>query len=120
MTFPAAAHDVLRGVPDSARDGFVRSVTADDTGLDPASWGRGPSAGDLLGLKKGREWRLPAWQFSAEAAQGSVAGLAEVHRAFPGGVGSLTEWITTPNVEDLRGSSVVQPKLGLPFVSVQR
>src|SRR5574340_379743 len=56
-------------------------------------------AGDLVGLKKGREWRLPSWQFSADAEQGFVPGLARLRRVFPGGAVSLTEWATAPNTE---------------------
>lgn len=56
-------------------------------------------AGDLVGLKKGREWRLPAWQFSADAERGFVPGIARLVEVFPGGVVSLTEWATRPNVE---------------------
>lgn len=56
-------------------------------------------AGDLVGLKKGREWRLPAWQFSPDAERGFVSGLAQLRGVFPGGVVSLTEWATAANVE---------------------
>lgn len=56
-------------------------------------------ARDLIGLKKGREWRLPAWQFNPDAERGFVPGLAELCRVFPGGVVSMTQWATTSNVE---------------------
>lgn len=56
-------------------------------------------AGDLIGLRKGREWRLPAWQFSPDAERGFVPGLARLCAVFPGGAVSLTEWVTAPNVE---------------------
>jgi hypothetical protein len=146
--FSVLLKDVLTTVPDSARDGFVRTVVGDPSdGLDAALWGRGPSpaerkeaalanlrrqyesrrqvvdasltraeaaelldiseqavldrleAGDLIGLKKGREWRLPAWQFSADAERGFVPGLAKLREVFPGGAVSMTEWVTSPNVE---------------------
>ncbi|MDY6810690.1 MAG: helix-turn-helix domain-containing protein [Actinomycetota bacterium] len=64
-------------------------------------------AGDLLGLKKGREWRLPLWQFNAGCAHGFVPGLARLRDSFPGGVVSLTEWAATPNV-DLDGATPTQ------------
>jgi hypothetical protein len=56
-------------------------------------------AGDLVGLKKGREWRLPAWQLSPDSERGFVPGLRLLRASFPGGVVSLTEWATEPNVE---------------------
>lgn len=61
-------------------------------------------AGDLIGLKKGREWRLPAWQFNPDAERGFVPGLARLREVFPGGAVSLTEWAVAPNVE-LDGST---------------
>jgi len=146
--FSVVLKDVLTSVPDSVRDGFVRTVVGDPSdGLDTALWGRGPSpaerkeaalanlrlqyesrrqvveasltrteaaelldvseqavldrleAGDLIGLKKGREWRLPAWQFSPDAERGFVPGLARLREVFPGGAVSMTEWATSPNVE---------------------
>ncbi|HEY5853166.1 MAG TPA: helix-turn-helix domain-containing protein [Aldersonia sp.] len=56
-------------------------------------------AGDLVGLKKGREWRLPAWQFNPDAERGFVPGLARLRVVFPGGGVTLTEWAIAPNVE---------------------
>jgi hypothetical protein len=56
-------------------------------------------AGDLIGLKKGREWRLPAWQFSPDSERGFVPGLAKLGEVFPGGVVSMTVWATSANVE---------------------
>jgi DNA-binding XRE family transcriptional regulator len=61
-------------------------------------------AGDLIGLKKGREWRLPAWQFDPDAERGFVPGLVQLRQVFPGGPVSLTEWATAPNA-DLDGAT---------------
>lgn len=149
--FAVVLEDVLGSVPESAREGFVRTVVdapgEPDESLDPALWGRSPSAaerkdaalanlrrqyetrrkvveasltrteaaelldiseqavldrldaGDLIGLKKGREWRLPAWQFSPDAERGFLSGLAALRAVFPGGAVSMTEWATAPNVE---------------------
>jgi excisionase family DNA binding protein len=55
--------------------------------------------GDLIGLKKGREWRIPMWQINPDAERGFLPGLAQLRRVFPGGLVSLTRWATTPNVE---------------------
>lgn len=76
-------------------------------------------AGDLLGLKKGREWRLPTWQFSADTAQGFVPGIDAIRRVFPGGVVSLTEWMTTPNVE-LDGATPAEALVAERFDDVDR
>lgn len=46
------------------------------------------AAGDIVGVKKGREWRLPLCQFDADLAAGVVPGLREVAAAFGGGVAS--------------------------------
>ncbi|WP_249353556.1 helix-turn-helix domain-containing protein [Rhodococcus sp. USK13] len=64
-------------------------------------------AGDLVGLKKGREWRLPSWQFSADSELGFVPGLAKVTAVFAGGAVSLTEWALAPN-SDLDGATPVE------------
>lgn len=60
--------------------------------------------GDLVGLKKGREWRLPAWQFHADTETGFLPGLSQVGAVFHGGAVSLTEWAQTPN-KDLEGTT---------------
>lgn len=64
-------------------------------------------AGDLIGLKKGREWRLPTWQFFADTERGFLPGLAELKSLFAGGVVSLSEWITSENV-DMGGATPAQ------------
>lgn len=55
--------------------------------------------GDLVGLKDGREWRIPMWQVNASAERGFVPAIAGLRRLFPGGVVSLSRWATTPNVD---------------------
>ncbi|MFT4009951.1 MAG: helix-turn-helix domain-containing protein [Nocardioidaceae bacterium] len=61
-------------------------------------------SGDLIGLKKGREWRLPAWQFAADSERGFLPGLARLRQAFPGGAVAITEWATSRN-RDLAGAT---------------
>lgn len=61
-------------------------------------------AGDLVGVRKGREWRLPTWQFDADLADGVVPGLRALSAVFSGGVVSLSAWVLTPNV-DLDGAA---------------
>ncbi|MFT4218705.1 MAG: hypothetical protein QM619_16175 [Micropruina sp.] len=60
--------------------------------------------GDVIGLKKGREWRLPVWQFSPDAERGVLPGLARLGEAFPGGVVSMTNWATRRH-PDLGGAT---------------
>lgn len=64
-------------------------------------------AGDLAGMKQGREWRLPAWQFAADSLHGYLPGLAQLQLVFPGGLVSLSQWVAVPNVE-LEGATPVQ------------
>jgi hypothetical protein len=55
--------------------------------------------GDLVGLKDGREWRIPIWQINAGTERGFLPGVADLRRVFPGGVVSLSRWAATPNVD---------------------
>ncbi|SDE50437.1 helix-turn-helix domain-containing protein [Rhodococcus tukisamuensis] len=55
--------------------------------------------GKLIGIKRGREWRLPAWQFVPDNAAGIVPGLDELQKVFPGGPVSLSAWMAAPSVE---------------------
>ncbi|HEY5882825.1 MAG TPA: helix-turn-helix domain-containing protein, partial [Nakamurella sp.] len=57
------------------------------------------AAGDLVGLKEGRVWRLPAWQFDADTENGWLPGIAELRQHFPAGPVTLTAWVTAPNVD---------------------
>lgn len=61
-------------------------------------------AGDLIGLKKGREWRLPAWQFRPDTERGVLPGLAKLREAFPGGAVSMSAWASRPHT-DLGGDT---------------
>jgi hypothetical protein len=54
---------------------------------------------DLVGLKEGRDWRLPIWQFEPDAERGVVPEIRRLRKVFPGGVVSLTRWVTTANPE---------------------
>ena len=61
-------------------------------------------SGALIGLKKGREWRLPTWQFNPDTERGFLPGLAELQRVFPGGAVTLSSWVVAPSV-DLDGAT---------------
>lgn len=58
--------------------------------------------GALVGLKEGREWRIPAWQFDGESPTGILPGLRVVASRFPGSVVSLSRWMDREN-PDLDG-----------------
>jgi excisionase family DNA binding protein len=55
--------------------------------------------GELIGLKEGREWRIPMWQLHPGAPRGFLPALAELRRAFPGGLVALSRWATAPHVD---------------------
>ena len=55
--------------------------------------------GKLIGLKRGREWRLPAWQFVPDNASGIVPRLDTLQAVFPGGPVSLSTWMNKPSTE---------------------
>ncbi|BBZ01560.1 hypothetical protein MCHIJ_09970 [Mycolicibacterium chitae] len=75
------------------------------------------AAHKLVGIKVGREWRLPLWQFDPDAPSGALPDLDVLQSVFPGGVVSLSAWMQreqpefggrTPRVEmALRGSAPV-------------
>lgn len=76
-----------------------RSEVAELLGVSPQAVLDRLRDGDLVGLKDGREWRIPMWQVNAGAERGFVPGIAELRRVFPGGVVALSRWATTPNVD---------------------
>lgn len=57
------------------------------------------AAGDLVGLKDGRVWKLPAWQFDADTENGWLPGIGDLRQHFPAGPVTLTAWVTAPNVD---------------------
>lgn len=55
--------------------------------------------GKLIGLKRGREWRIPTWQFAPDHAAGIVPALETLQKVFPGGPVSLSVWMLAPSTE---------------------
>lgn len=53
----------------------------------------------LVGIKVGREWRLPRWQFNPDDVTGALPDLDVLQSSFPGGPVSLSRWIMHPNIE---------------------
>lgn len=83
------------------RETFERSLTvADVAGLlgvsDQAVRDR-ITAGDLVALRPGKQWRLPAWQFNPDTPRGFVPGLRRLQEVFPGGVVTLSRWVAAPS-----------------------
>ncbi|MCX2933084.1 DUF2384 domain-containing protein [Mycobacterium sp. CVI_P3] len=68
-------------------------------GVAPQSITAKLAARKLVGLKAGREWRLPAWQFDPDDPSGVLPDLDTLQEVFPGGVVSLSRWMQRPNPE---------------------
>jgi excisionase family DNA binding protein len=56
-------------------------------------------SGRLLGLRRGRRWLIPAWQFHADTERGVLPGLSQLGRVFPGGVVAMSLWVTRPSAD---------------------
>ncbi|MGH2384040.1 MAG: helix-turn-helix domain-containing protein [Candidatus Limnocylindria bacterium] len=59
--------------------------------------------GALLGLKVGREWRVPSWQLAPALPLGILPGLRELASAYLDGLVSLSSWVQGSN-PDLDGA----------------
>jgi excisionase family DNA binding protein len=51
------------------------------------------AAHKLVGIKVGRQWRLPTWQFDPDNPSGVLPDLDILQAVFPGGVVSLSKWM---------------------------
>lgn len=75
----------------------IESLSRDDAaqllGVAPQSITAKLAAGKLVGLKMGREWRLPMWQFDSDDPSGILRDLDRLQSVFPGGVVSLSAWM---------------------------
>ncbi len=76
-----------------AAESISRDEAAELLGVSPQSITSKLGAGKLVGIKAGREWRLPAWQFSPDDPSGVLQDLDVLQQAFPGGVVSLSQWM---------------------------
>lgn len=74
-----------------------RAQAADVLGISAQTVSERVAQHKLVGLKDGREWRFPAWQFTPDNAEAVLPGLGRLVDAFPGGVVSLSRWMTRPN-----------------------
>lgn len=77
-----------------AADSIGREDAAELLGIAAQSVTAKLVSGKLIGIKVGREWRLPRWQFDADNATGVLPDLDVLQAVFPGGPVSLSKWIT--------------------------
>jgi hypothetical protein len=76
-----------------AADGISRDATAELLGITAQSVTAKLAARKLVGIKLGREWRLPTWQFDPDVATGVLPDLDTLQAVFPGGPVSLSQWM---------------------------
>jgi hypothetical protein len=76
-----------------AAESISRDEAAELLGVAPQSITAKLSARKLVGIKAGREWRLPLWQFDPDDPSGVLPDLDALQAAFPGGVVSLSRWM---------------------------
>lgn len=85
-------------------DALTREEAADRLGVTPQAISERLKAGKITAIRRGREWRFPAWQFGDDAV---LPGLAKVIGAWPGTALALSAWATRPSV-DLDGRAPAQ------------
>lgn len=76
-----------------AAESVSRDEAAELLGVAPQSITAKLTARRLVGIKAGREWRLPLWQFNPDDPSGVLPDLDALQAAFPGGVVSLSQWM---------------------------
>lgn len=76
-----------------AAESISRDEAAQLLDVTPQSITSKLAAGKLVGLKAGREWRLPMWQFNSDNPSGVLPDLDLLQSAFPGGLVSLSTWM---------------------------
>jgi excisionase family DNA binding protein len=85
-------------------DALTREQAAEQLGVTPQAVSERMKAGKLTSVRRGREWRFPAWQFGEDDA---LAGLAQLVAAWPGTPVALSIWATKP-ATDLGGRTPAQ------------
>lgn len=76
-----------------AANGISRDDAAELLGITAQSVTAKLASRKLVGIKLGREWRLPAWQFDPDAPAGVLPDLDTLQDVFPGGPVSLSQWM---------------------------
>ena len=82
-----------------AANSISRDAAAELLGISPQSVTDKLESRKLVGIKVGREWRLPRWQFDPDNTTGALPDLDVLQAAFPGGPVSLSRWIMRPHPE---------------------
>ena len=97
--------DAAQAALDRALDGALsRDAAAARIGVTPQAVSERVKAGKLVGLRRGREWRFPAWQF---ADDGTLPALDELIAEWPSTPLALSTWAVTPS-PDLDGRTPAQ------------
>jgi signal recognition particle subunit SEC65 len=76
-----------------AANGISRDDTAELLGITAQSVTAKLASRKLVGIKLGREWRLPTWQFDPDVPSGVLPDLDSLQAVFPGGPVSLSQWM---------------------------
>ena len=82
-----------------AANGISRDDAAELLGITAQSVTAKLASRKLVGIKVGREWRLPTWQFDPDVPTGVLPDLDALQAAFPGGPVSLSRWVLTTQPE---------------------
>jgi hypothetical protein len=82
-----------------AANSIGRGAAAELLSISPQSVTEKLESRKMVGIKVGREWRLPRWQFDPDNVTGALPDLDVLQAAFPGGPVSLSRWIMRPNPE---------------------
>lgn len=76
-----------------AANGISRDNAAELLGITAQSVTAKLTSQKLVGIKLGREWRLPTWQFDSDMPTGVLPDLDTLQAVFPGGPVSLSQWM---------------------------
>lgn len=85
-----------------AADALSREGTAELLGISAQAVSNRIRRGELVAIREGRRWLLPAWQFDPDSADPVLSGVGELLSAWPGGPVALSRWAITPS-RDLDG-----------------
>ncbi|MGA7132052.1 MAG: DNA-binding protein [Mycobacterium sp.] len=76
-----------------AANGISRDAAAELLGITAQSVTAKLASRKLVGIKVGREWRVPTWQFDPDVPTGVLPDLDTLQAVFPGGPVSLSRWM---------------------------
>jgi excisionase family DNA binding protein len=76
-----------------AAESVSRDEAAELLGVAAQSITAKLASGKLVGIKVGREWRLPVWQFDPDDPSGVLPDLDHLQAVFPGGLVSMSRWM---------------------------